>query len=100
MIPPGRNDTLIEWTKGGAMSVDFTTVLFVQWGDVPDIVDDGPQPSPSEAISSSISSMGGDSTVGSIFCTMTDTSDFQIGETIAVIAVANVDKSWEMQPDN
>jgi len=128
MIPPGLNDTLIEWTVGGAMSVDFTTVLFARWGDVPDIVDgasqydpehlglafryapamggttrwhqDGPQPPPSEAISSSISTMGGDSTLGPIFRTMIDTSDFQIGETIAVIAVANVDKSWAMQPDD
>lgn len=107
-IPMGQKKTVIEWTVGGGFTVDFTTVMFAKWDDVPEVVDGMTQPS-NEDLGRAFRTLSGqsgithwhkDGTIGkwTVFSAEIDTSEFEEGDKIALYATAQLDQEWSKLP--
>ena len=110
----------IEWTVGGALTIDSTELWYGKWDDVGDDVTcwtqpssthnlkrvgptfsgtgffskEGSQPNPEESAS------GMKMTDGPLFRTSVPLADFRNGDKILIMASAMVDQSWKDQPEN
>jgi Predicted deacylase len=114
-IPQGRNDTTIAWYVGGGFTVDYTTIMYAKWDNVPDKMNCEHQPLDSE-IGRSFRMV--QATTGStrwkrdwvkeadavyqgqpMFVATIDTSMYEPGDQIAVYATAKLDQGWNYVPD-
>ncbi len=119
-IPPGQKNTVIAWTVGGGLNVDYTNIMYSKWDDVPDKMGCIHQPSQSdlgksfrttEAMSGPTrwkegwqdgdlpATQTGDQEEPMYYATI-DTSSFQPGDKIAVYATAQLDQGWENIEDD
>lgn len=114
-IPQNQKGTKIGWTVGGGFDVDYTTIMYAKWEDVPEVMDCAHQPLPSElgvafrtavAVSGpTIWKVGWQDNAFALndghpmFFASIDTSMFQPGDTIAVFASARLDQGWSKVPD-
>ena len=123
MVAQNANKVDIEWTVGGAMTIDSTELWYAKWDDVvserkdscwtqPDSTDflqqvagaaassgsgffsvQGSQPRPEE------SATGIRMTNGPLFRTSIPLEKFQEGDKVMIMASARVDQSWKNQPE-
>lgn len=114
-IPQGQNDTVIAWTVGGGFTVDYTTIMYTKWDNVPDAMDCMHQPLDSELgtmfrtteaakgttqWNSEWMDKSSDVHQGQpMFFATIDTSVFEPGDQIAIYATARVDQGWKYVPD-
>ncbi|KAG7357210.1 zinc carboxypeptidase [Nitzschia inconspicua] len=113
----------VEWTIGGAMTVDKTELLYAKWDDVGDVVDcwtpptdtarfqkaqsfqgiingtgffsvRGSHPSPEQSLT------GLKPSLGPLFRATIPLDAMKQGDKIIVLASAMVDQSWKAQPKN
>ena len=106
---PSQRQFVVEWTVGGALTVDATSVGFAAWDDLLQAGYDcegqpGPavmallQPgTPMSATSGTTTFHDGGHTAPSLFAATIDLSMYQPGDTVAVFAYANVDRNWAGQ---
>ena len=118
-IPPGQKATTIAWSVGGGFTVDYTTIMYAKWEDVPDVMDGSYQPRNSEVgrgfrtieamsgptrwkqgwQSDTSTASGWESQGQPMYYATIDTSEFKPGDKIAVFATARLDQGWANQPD-
>jgi hypothetical protein len=113
----------VEWTVGGAMTVDQTELWYAKWDDVSAVVDcwtapsdmsnfkkaqsfqgivngtgyfsvRGSHPMPKESLTNT------EPTNGPLFRATIQLDEMQRGDKIIVLASAIVDQSWKNQPEN
>lgn len=124
MVAQNADKVDIEWTVGGAMTIDNTELWYAKWDDVvseredscwtqPDSTDflqraggaapssgsgffsvQGSQPRPEE------SATGIRMTNGPLFRASIPLEKFQEGDKVMIMASARVDQSWKNQPEN
>jgi hypothetical protein len=114
-IPQGRNETTIGWYVGGGFTVDYTTIMYAKWDNVPEEMNCEHQPLDSELGRSfrTVQATKGptrwkvdwmeeaDAVYQGqpMFFATIDTSMFEPGDQIAVYATAKLDQGWKYVPD-
>lgn len=105
-VPDSSETVRVEWTVGGALSISSTLVYFAKWdAGLEALLDCQQQPDtdmllPMMKKAVSISETSGTTKFShygsspSTFSAEIDISHFQTGDTIAVIALAQVDQNW------
>lgn len=126
MISQNADTVHIEWTVGGALEIDETSLLYGKWSDVSkDAIQCMTQPSDVSKLSNLKTAIGQktggtgyfskegphppptesqtststtDPVIGPVFSATLDVSSFSIHDEIVVLAKARVDQSWLLQP--
>ena len=124
MIPQNANSITVEWTVGGAITVDETSLIYGRWSDLQDeAVSCMAQPN-ADKLSNLIvatdqtakngtgffshdgpypppskQTSSGQEILGPIFRATLDVSKYRPHDEIVVLARARVDQSWREQPD-
>ncbi len=108
----------IEWTVGGAFTVDESKLWYARWDDVADEIECWTQPASSQHLkrtgdvlsgsgyfsdsgslpSPEDSATGMKMTNGPLFSASVPLNEFKKGDKILIIASAMVDQSWKKQP--
>jgi len=99
-VPHNSRKTVVQWTVGGSLTVDATSLVYALWDDLADY-DCEAQPSEEVAAllqegtsigtTTGTTAFGGTSTT---FSASLDISGYQAGDAIAVFAKARVDQDW------
>lgn len=120
MVARNAETVHIEWTVGGAMSIDSTELWYAKWDDVPGEDQCWTQPDSTDflnRVGGAVSGTGFFSTEGSspspegsatgtrvangpLFRASVNLKDFKQGDRILIMASARVDQSWKDQPEN
>lgn len=122
MIAKNAKEVDIEWTVGGAMTVDLTELWFAKWDDVASDVTCWKQPSGTEGFEQAHMSTVNNGTgvfslqganpkpgrsktgtapsIGPLFRASIPIEGLKPMDKIIVMASARVDSSWSTQPDN
>lgn len=119
-IPKG--DAVLKWTVGGGFTVDYTTIFYTKWDDLPEGIDaqgftednirgftyapatngrthwhaDGADPPADPAAHKDGFAAAAN---GPTFSATINTSKYNVGDTIAIFAMARVDQGWSSQGD-
>ena len=108
--PPST--VVVEWSVGGALTIDDTQLWYAEWKDIPasllDCESQPPSVSQLEAlmhVATSLSATNGTTVFAGadeapVFSAQLDLSTFALHDRIAVIAVAKVDQDWKQQPND
>jgi hypothetical protein len=121
-VPTEMRQVLVEWTVGGALEIDETTLYYGKWKDVISQIDCMTQPSDSletflqsATMISPLNGTGffsqsgasplptnliGEKRMGPVFSANVDLSSFQVGDEVIILAKARVDQSWVQQPSD
>lgn len=97
LVAPAKSNMPIEWTVGGAISVDETELYVMeQWDDSMALTMCSSQPADPNMLFKLVTSTG---TVqkgkrGDTFQSLVDLSSFRDGDTVALMARARVDEAW------
>jgi len=120
-IPKGQDNTILKWTVGGGFTVDYTTILYSKWDDLPTGINaqkmreedlrgftyapatsgkthwhaNGADPPPN--LGTDVNGFA--AAMGPTFSITINTSKYRVGDTIAVFAMAKVDKGWSLKGD-
>ena len=108
-VPYNSLRTVLQWTVGGAMTIDNTQLWYGRWDDIPETVldclsqpnlDDVQKYMKNGTIMTASSGTGQFSSAGASppFAGSIDISNFQEGDQIVVVASARVDQSWSHKP--
>jgi len=117
MVAKNAKQVDIEWTVGGALTIDNTELWYAKWDDVSDEVDCWTQPSSTSYLERAEGSFNGTGffsklgsnphpeesasgmkmTNGPLFRTSVPLKKFRNGDKILVMASARVDQSWKHQ---
>ncbi|KAL7580141.1 hypothetical protein ACA910_012898 [Epithemia clementina (nom. ined.)] len=110
IIPGHSRRVVIEWSVGGSLHIDESTLLYAKWSDVPDLnCEDQPHLNIEELMreGTPISSTTGKtrfSTTSSArmahFSASMDVSDFNEHDKLVVLVSARVDQEWAKQQDS
>jgi hypothetical protein len=119
-VPQSLAEVTIEWTVGGALEIDETSLYYGNWNEVAGV---GCLSQPPSDLSTSLTpgllqtqssgtgyfskfgtspssiSATGESPLGPVFKATVDLSQFTIGDEVVVLVKARVDQSWVQQPD-
>lgn len=99
-VPHNSRKTVVQWTVGGALTVDATSLVYASWDDLADY---DCEAQPSEEVTAllkegtSIGTTSGTTAFGgtaTTFSASLDISGFHAGDKIAVFAKARVDQDW------
>ena len=113
-VPHDRPTVTVEWTVGGAVTVDKTTLHYAKWdATVEAMLDCEEQPDLTQfhslfTAATMTSAFTGNTKFGAkntnfeatLFSATIDTSQFVLGDTIAVVAMARVDQNWGKSTDH
>jgi len=120
MVAGNAEKVDIEWTVGGAFTIDSTELWYANWDDVSGEVGCWAQPSSTQNLKRAEGSFNGTGffsvegshprpeesvtgmkmTNGPLFRTSIPLKEFKKGDKILVMASAKVDQSWKNQPKN
>ena len=124
IVDPNTKTVDIEWTVGGAMTIDTTELWYGKWDDVSGEVDCWTQPSAgstdnlqrvegavttgtgyfsaqgSQPRPEDVSVTGTNMTNGPLFRATIPLENFQQGDKVVILASARVDQSWKNQPSS
>eukprot|EP00535_Pseudo-nitzschia_heimii_P005123 CAMPEP_0197174272 /NCGR_PEP_ID=MMETSP1423-20130617/868_1 /TAXON_ID=476441 /ORGANISM="Pseudo-nitzschia heimii, Strain UNC1101" /LENGTH=758 /DNA_ID=CAMNT_0042623183 /DNA_START=117 /DNA_END=2393 /DNA_ORIENTATION=- len=120
LVASNAENVDIEWTVGGALTIDSTELWYGKWDDVSDDIKCWSQPSDTKDLkrvgptfsgtgffsgegsepNPEDTSSGMKKTSGPLFRTSVPLTGFQKGDKILVMASARVDQSWKDQPEN
>lgn len=123
MIPQNAETVVVEWTVGGALDMDETSLVYGKWSDLPDgAVSCMTQPDIDKlsVLTSALdqsaingtgyfsrngpypteSQSGSNDVLGTIFRATLDVSNYKPHDELVVLARARVDQSWQKQPAN
>jgi hypothetical protein len=119
-VPASLTEVTVEWTVGGALEIDETSLFYGNWNSVAGV---GCLSQPQSDLSSSLTpgllqtqatgtgyfskfgvspssaSATGDSPLGPVFKATVDLSQFVVGAEVVVVVKARVDQSWVQQPN-
>lgn len=118
MVASNAKHADIEWTVGGALTIDNTELWYANWDDVSDEVECWTQPSSTQHLKRAGGSFNGTGyfsafgsqpspeesasgmkmTNGPLFRASIPLYEFEKGDKILVMASARVDQSWKNQP--
>jgi hypothetical protein len=118
-VPQSLTEVSVEWTVGGALEIDETSLYYGNWKDVAEIGCMSQPPSDASSsltqglkqtqtngtgyfskfgVSPSSTSATAESPLGPVFKAAVDLSQFSVGDEVVVIVKARVDQSWVHQP--
>jgi hypothetical protein len=119
-VPESLTEVAVEWTVGGALEIDETSLYYGNWNGVADVGCLSQPPSNLTSIlvpgllqtqssgtgyfsqfgvSPLSTSATGESILGPVFKAIVDLSHFAVGDEVVVLVKARVDQSWVQQPN-
>jgi len=104
-VPHNSRKVVLQWSVGGALTVDETSLLYAKWDAALEAEFSGCEVQPDDSLArllmhgTSIGATSGrtqfsSSNVSPLFSASIDISGFQAGDKIAVFAKARVDQDW------
>jgi len=111
LVPSGQKEISVTWIVSGGFTVDYTTIIYTDWNDLPSSIECSSHPL-DEELGSAFQTVQATNGVtrwhsnamdgnGIAFTSTIDISAFQPGSKIAVFALARLDQAWtEQNSDN